>query len=68
MQDLVRDASAGDAFVFFCLFLSLLVLALFDISPLDAGHSAQQAVTTDPNEVDGLGECSSDLYYFTHSP
>lgn len=39
LQDLVRDASRGDAFVFFY-----------------AGHSGQQPVTTDPNEIDGLDE------------
>jgi len=39
LSDLVRNASPGDAFVFFY-----------------AGHSGQQPVTTDPNEVDGLDE------------
>ncbi|KAN0136659.1 Caspase domain containing protein [Lactarius tabidus] len=39
LQDLVRDASTGDAFVFFY-----------------AGHSAQQSVTANRNEVDGIGE------------
>jgi uncharacterized caspase-like protein len=51
LQDLVRDASTGDAFIFFY-----------------AGHSAQQPITTDRNEVDGLGECPFDLYYFTLYP
>ncbi|KAI9436822.1 caspase domain-containing protein [Lactarius psammicola] len=39
LENLVRDASRGDAFVFFY-----------------AGHSGQQPVTTDVNEVDGLDE------------
>ncbi|KAF8258293.1 caspase domain-containing protein [Lactarius quietus] len=39
LSDLVRNASPGDAFVFFY-----------------AGHSGQQPVTNDPNEVDGLDE------------
>ena len=47
--------------------LSLPVFALCNISPLDAGHSAQQSVTTDPDKVDGLGECLSDFYYFSLS-
>ena len=48
--------------------LSLLVFALCDISRLDAGHSAQQSVTTDTDEVGGLGECLSDIYYLFPLP
>ena len=48
--------------------LSLLVFALRNISPLDAGHSAQQSVTSDLDEIDGLGECLSDFYYFSSPP
>jgi hypothetical protein len=48
--------------------LTLLALILFDLSSVDAGHSAQQPVTTGRDEVDGLGECPFDLYYFTLSP
>lgn len=59
--DLVRDASPGDAFVFFCTLLSLLTLTLLFISSLDAGHSGQQKATIDPNEADGLDECPSSL-------
>ena len=38
MCDLVRDASSGDALVFFCTLLSLLILTLLLITSLDAGH------------------------------
>jgi hypothetical protein len=62
--DLVRDASPGDAFVFFCTLPSLLALTLLFITSLDAGHSGQQEATCDPNEVDGLDECPSNPALF----
>ena len=64
MCDLVRNASSGDALVFFCTLLSLLILTLLFITSLDAGHSGQQKATIDPNEVDGLDECPSNLVLF----
>ena len=67
MQDLVRGASSGDAFVFFCGLLRLFPLVYLTISFLDAGHSGQQPVTTDLNEIDGLDECLSDLYSYFNS-
>ena len=67
LSDLVRDASPGDAFVFFCTLLPLFTLFHLTTTSLDAGHSGQQPVTTDPNEVDGLDECPSNLILF-HAP
>ena len=66
--DLVRDASPGDAFVFFCTPLPTSTLFLLITPSLDAGHSGQQTATTDPNEVDGLDECQPNLILFPRSP
>jgi hypothetical protein len=46
---------------------SICLLVFFEISSLDAGHSGQQPVTADLNEVDGLEECPSGLSSYTHS-
>lgn len=59
--DLVRDASPGDAFVFFCALLSPLTLTLLLITSLDAGHSGQQKATIDPNEDGSLDGCPFNL-------
>jgi len=68
LRDLVRDASPGDAFVFFCPLLPPLTPFLLIITSLDAGHSGQQPATTDPNEADDLDECSSNLIIFPALP
>lgn len=61
LRDFVRGASPGDAFVFFCTLLPLFIFFLLITTPSDAGHSGQQPATIDPNEVDGLDECLSNL-------
>ena len=68
LRDFVRDASPGDAFVFFCTLPNLFTYFFLIITSLDAGHSGQQPVTTDPNEDDGLDECPSNLIILPAPP
>ena len=68
LREFVRGASPGDAFVFFCALLHLFTLFLLITTSSDAGHIGQQPVTTDPNEVDRLDECPSNLIILPRSP